>query len=404
MNNRYDTRVLGKNFCVTNDTFVTGLNNNDIVIGGSGSGKTGSVLYPTLKQCKNESIVFVDAKGLMAPLFREELEAKGYTVKILSFVHPECSAGYNPLDYIKVSDGKICYQDIVSLARAMVPELDNHEPIWQENVVLVLQMLLAFCMEQLEESERNMKSILDLYHILVKPDGFQYFAEALSDTPNSFAAQKLWELQANQPAERMLASIFGFVNVTLAPFSYPEIQGIIGNADKIELRKIGMSKHAIFVQVSDTDRTYDNIVNVFMSQALQVLIAEADKNKDGRLKVPTRIVFDDMGATCKVPDFANILSVIRSRDVYVSIVLQSLSQLYSKYGIFDSTTIISNCDHIVFLHSNDKESAEFIGYRANRTVENILCMPRNKQYILTSGKRAVMVDKNTPYSEVRIEY
>lgn len=43
MNN---TRILAENVSVSNDTKATGLNNNDMIIGSSGSGKTGGYVIP----------------------------------------------------------------------------------------------------------------------------------------------------------------------------------------------------------------------------------------------------------------------------------------------------------------------------------------------------------------------
>lgn len=404
MNNRYDKRVLGRDFYVTNDTRVTHLNNNDLIIGGSGSGKTGGVIYPTLKCAENESYVFVDAKGLMSKMFKKELESKGYDVKIVSLIHPERSIGYNPLDYIRISkDGHIRYQDIVSLANALMPQLDRTEPVWEEEGKIILQFLLAWCVEKLDRADWNLKTIVDLYHILVKKDGLQYFLDSFNGSMDSFAAQKFLEIQANKNADKMYASILGFVNVALAPYGYPEIQKLLCNKSCVDLREVGNKKQVVFIQVSDTDRSYDTLVNVFLTQALNTLIDTADSNRDGRLKVPCRIMLDDMGACARIPDFAKIISVIRSRDIYVSVILQSMSQLYAMYDRYDALTIISNCDHIVYMNSNDLDSVEYVSNRANRTKESVLNMERTKQFVLTSGEKALLIDKHPPYTSVSFE-
>ncbi|MBE6838772.1 MAG: hypothetical protein E7507_04435 [Ruminococcus sp.] len=404
MNKRYDYRILGRNFRVTNDTYVTGLNNNDLIIGGSGSGKTGGVLYPSLKATENESFVFIDSKGLMSKMFKSELEAKGYEVRILSFIHPEESCGYNPLDYIRFNtDGSIRYQDIVFLSRAIMPSLEKDEPIWEECGILILQFLIAFCFERLDKEDWNMNTIIDLYHVMIKPNGLQYFLDELDNRKESFAMKKLLEIQAYKSADKMYSSILGFVNIALAPFSYPESKSLLNTHNCIKLHDIGKRKHAVFIQVSDVDRTYDVLVNIFMTQVLKTLIEDADSNSGGRLKIPTRLYFDDMGANCTVPDFAKIISVIRSRDIYVSVILQSMAQLYAMYGEHDALAILSNCDHIVYLNSNDMSSVEYVSNRAFKTKESILNMSRTKEYILTSGERAVLIDKNPPYADIDFE-
>ncbi len=43
-------RILARDQCISNDTWTTGLNNNDLIIGPSGSGKTRGYVLPNLLQ------------------------------------------------------------------------------------------------------------------------------------------------------------------------------------------------------------------------------------------------------------------------------------------------------------------------------------------------------------------
>lgn len=263
--------------------------------------------------------------------------------------------------------------------------------------------MLAWCVEKLDRADWNLKTIVDLYHILVKKDGLQYFLDSFNGSMDSFAAQKFLEIQANKNADKMYASILGFVNVALAPYGYPEIQKLLCNKSCVDLREVGNKKQVVFIQVSDTDRSYDTLVNVFLTQTLNTLIDTADSNHDGKLKVPCRFILDDMGACARIPDFSKTISVIRSRDIYVSVILQSMSQLYAMYNHYDALTIISNCDHIIYLNSNDLDSVEYISNRANRTKESVLNMERTKQFVLVSGEKALLIDKHPPYTDISYE-
>lgn len=107
---------------------------------------------------------------------------------------------------------------------------------------------------------------------------------------------------------------------------------------------------------------------------------------------------DDFATSAKIPDFDKVISVIRSREISVSLILQSMTQLESMYGKEAATTIVNNCDHLLYLGSQDQQTAEFIGCRAYKTPEAILCMSRSKAYLLTNGEKAQLVDKVSPYS------
>lgn len=139
------------------------------------------------------------------------------------------------------------------------------------------------------------------------------------------------------------------------------------------------------------------MVNIFHTQVLQCLCSEADEKEDGRLPVPVRIIMDDFASSAKIEDFAKTISVIRSREISVSLIIQSLSQLYSMYGN-DADTIIENCDHHLILGTVNRQTAEYVGTRALKTPEKIMCMPSDCAYLLEKGKQAELVKKIRPYS------
>ena len=119
----------------------------------------------------------------------------------------------------------------------------------------------------------------------------------------------------------------------------------------------------VFVNVSDTDRTFDPLVNTFYTQALHCLCKEADGNPDGRLKVPVRIILDDFANNVYIPHFDKLISVIRSRELSVSVILQSISQLETLYTSAQATTILNGCDHMLYLGGQDVKTADYISKR-----------------------------------------
>lgn len=396
----YGKRVFAQNVEISNDTRKTGLNNNDLIIGSSGAGKTGGYVIPNIQNIRG-SLVVSDTKGSLGRRFTKELEERGYEVYTLDFVNPMRSCGYNPLDGIRrYQDGSYREQDVLTLANTIMPSLDRHEPFWEKAAASYLTFLIAYGLEVLPKKEQNMCSVCELHHAYIQPNGELPFLTWIKENPDSFPARKYFEMQSSTSADKMWSSINEFANRALAPFDFKETKYIFKNQKYFDIRSLGRKKTVLFLNVSDTDRAFDDLVNVFYTQTLQVLCSEADNNADGRLNVPVRIIMDDFAASARIPDFDKVISVIRSRDISVSLILQSMTQLESMYEHAAATTIINNCDHLLYLGSQDTETAEYIGYRAMRTPEDILCMPRNKAYLLVSGERAKLVDKIKPYSTV----
>ena len=70
------------------DSWATGLNNNVLVLGCSGSGKTRNFLKPNLLQCQG-SYVVLDSKGRLFHEMAPYLRAYGYVVDCLDFTTME---------------------------------------------------------------------------------------------------------------------------------------------------------------------------------------------------------------------------------------------------------------------------------------------------------------------------
>ena len=76
--------ILAKDRTLSCDTRQTGLNNNALVIGPSGAGKTRNVLKPNLLQM-NASYIVLDTKGTLCREVGPVLAAHGYRVQCLNF-------------------------------------------------------------------------------------------------------------------------------------------------------------------------------------------------------------------------------------------------------------------------------------------------------------------------------
>lgn len=439
---RYSHRYLGNGFKVSNDTWQTHLNNNDLIVGSSGSSKTGSIVYPQLKSLQDSSLIVVDTKGRLEKLFRDELTEKGYKVKVLDFVNPENSCKYNPLSYIrKNKDGSYREQDIAKVAAALIPDSSSVEAFWPRSARRYLEFFIAFVLMKLPETQHDMSEVAKFYAFYVGGgDNSEYVNRFIRFHQNSLVAKRHAQICGEKTADRTRASILTFVSMALAPFEYAEYEeffkyryerryeckinfgndkdddewdyvdedlwdkideeddGILTLCDEVvDIASLGREKTVLFLNISDCDHSMDHIVNLFYTQALQTLISEADANPDGQLKVPVRIIMDDFASSAVIPDFDKIISVVRSRDIWLTMCIQSFAQLESLYSHTQAQTIINNCDHIVYLGSNDLESAKFIGTRVNKTPETILCMDRESEYLLESGKLGRLIKKIPSY-------
>lgn len=406
----YGYRVFGQNETISNNPYETGLNGNDICFGTAGKGKTGSYVIPNIQNIDG-SLIVSDTKGQLARMFKRELREKGYIVYTLDFVNPEKSAIYNPLRYIRrYSDGGFRDQDIMSIAQILCPPgQDRDAPMWEQLTQNFIAMAISYVMEEYEEKDRSLVKASEFirdFNIKYKNG---YLDRWMILHEGSLAEKKFNEILSYKDAEKMFASVLGMANNSLQMFSLKEAEYIFCEEQKralplkniIDIEKIGERKTVLFINVSDMESTFDNMIILLYSQLMSVLCRKADANSNGKLDCHVRIIMDDFAASTKIPNFTKYISVMRSRDIAVSIVLQSLTQLESLYNHGEATTIINNCDHLLYWGGQDPETADFVAQRANLPAEAILNMPKEKAYLIVSGENARLIDKIPPYSTCR---
>lgn len=395
--------ILPDGSLVSSDGYITRVNNNIIVLGTSGGGKTRSVVIPNILAA-NESMIISDPKGSLYEQYGEYLESYGYRVSRLDLITPEHSDFYNPLEYTHTSDEvmrlahQICYAD--------GPAGGNYDPFWDKADELLMTALIAYLTEKTEIDwlERGRKNISEVIRLLEKINANEMEEEHTCSLDKDFEthrriykqetqkdswAYRQW-IKFRQTPDNTLNSILITANAALASLDTQGIQRMM-KKDNMMMNYIGEYPTAIFVEISDTDRSKDLLANVFYSQAMTELCRLADEQPDHRLKRPVRFILDDFGTTSRIEGFENMISNIRSRGISAMIVLQSLSQLVRGYGQ-SSHTIIDNCDTLLYMGGNDVDTAEYVSRRSNKSLKSILTMPVGKHWQFRRGQDAKYCD------------
>ena len=387
-------RILSQDCRISNESYLTGLNNNDLIVGPSGADKTRGYVLPNILQC-NESLIVADTKNTLRAETEAVLRQNGYQVYTLDLTGTGPSSGYDPLDYIRLDPQTNRYseQDIMAVAAALAPIESPQEPFWEFSSRIYLESIIGYVLECLPEEEHTMDMVVRLSREL----GTGRLAKLMDGLelldPDSFAVRRYIICRDGERADKTNACVLMFLAEKLAPLDYEGAKAMFHNPEKIHMARLGREKTALFLGVSDTDRSMDRLANLFYAQALHVLCDEADRSPGHRLDVPVRFILDDFAANAFIPDFDKILSVIRSRNISASVILQSISQLEGMYGHAAAMTILNNCDHCLYLGGQDVETARYMGVKANRSVGTMLSMPLDSAWLFARGEPARLTKK-----------
>ena len=399
-----NTLILGQDQYYSLDSYKTKLNNNVLVVGTSGSGKTRSIVTPNLLQGVGSYIVS-DPKGNLYRKYKDILESMGYEVKKLDFTEPIHSAHYNFFRYIR------CTQDIVKVAHMLIYQYKNEgghmDPFWDQASQLLVQSVIAYLWEAWGDKEQNLHRVLQLIGLCQANGDLSEETSTLDrlmekhgeKNPDSYAVNMYSKFRV--AANRTRRSILITVNARLGLFDTPELNEMTA-ADDIDIASIGLKKTALFVVVSDTDRSLDGLVNIFFTQAMNELCRYADKRcEHNTLPIPVRFILDDFATNCKIEDFPRMIASIRSRGISTMLMIQAESQLTEGYG-YDGRTIIGNCDSYVYMGGNDIETAKAVAERCDMPLKKILNMPVGTNWIFRRGQAPVNA-KNLDLDEYLME-
>lgn len=380
--------ILAKDKMYSMDGHKTKLNNNVLVVGASGSGKTRGIVSPNILMATG-SYIISDPKGNLYRKYGKYLESMGYAVKKLDFTDPLNSAHYNFLSYIKEP------KDILKAAHMIAyQETCTRDPFWDQASTMLLAAMISYCIEFLPPQEQNFKSIEKLLQLAKRNEyagssrtGLDVHMEHASQKyPDSFAVNQ-YNNVAVAP-ERTFNSILISLTAKLRNFSSEEITYMM-SSDDVDISSIGQKKTALFVIVSDNDRSMDVLANLFFTQAINELCLFADtKCEDNELPVPVRFILDDFATNCIIGEFPRMISSIRSRGISTMLMIQSEAQLSQAYE-FDKDTVIGNCDTYVYLGGSDIETARKISEKADIPLKKVLNMPVGNSIIFRRGQEPV---------------
>ena len=148
------------------------------------------------------------------------------------------------------------------------------------------------------------------------------------------------------------------VGVRLAAFNLEELASLT-KYDEMELEQIGERKTALFAIIPDNDSTFNFIVGMLYTQLFQMLYYQADYVHGGELSIPVHFLMDEFANVALPDEFDKLLSTMRSRQIFVSIILQNLAQIKALYK--DSwESIVGNCDETYYLGGNEQSTHKYI--------------------------------------------
>lgn len=198
-------------------------------------------------------------------------------------------------------------------------------PPEEQNFGMVMDMLIS---AEVKEENDEYESPLDVL-----------FARLELSEPDHLALKqyRIFKLAAGKTAKSILVSL----GVRLEKFNLRSLRAVT-NCDEMDFEDLGETKTALFAIIPDNDSSFNFVIGMLYTQLFQILYYKADNNPSRRLKVPVHFLMDEFANVSLPDEFDKLLATMRSREIFVSIIIQNMAQLKA---LFDKQweSIVGNC-------------------------------------------------------------
>lgn len=357
-----NNKILTQNVSIGLDGRIHRRNLNVLVCGGSGAGKTRFYCKPNIMQC-NTSFVCLDPKGELIRDVGNLLEKEGYVIKVLDLLNMDKSHCYNPFVYLETDND--VQKLVTNLFKATTPKgSSSQDPFWDTAASMLLLSLIFYLKYEAPDEEQNFSMVMEMLRAGdVKEDDEGYlspldilFNRLEVKNPEHIALKYYRDYHSG--SAKTLKSIQITLASRLEKFNLESLAKLT-MVDELDLRTLGEKKTALFALIPDNDTSFNFLVSILYTQLFQQLFYVADHKYGGSLPIPVHFVMDEFANVSLPDDFDKILSVMRSRGVSVSIILQNLAQLKA---LFEKQweSIVGNCDEFLYLGGNEQSTHKYV--------------------------------------------
>lgn len=337
-------------------------NLNTLVCGGSGAGKTRFYCKPNLMQA-NTSFVILDPKGEILRDTGGLLKAKGYEIRVLDLISMDKSHCYNPFVYLQ-SDNDV-QRLVTNLFKSTTPKgAQAQDPFWDTAASMLLLALIFYLRYEAPEEEQNFPMVMEMLRAGAIEDEEDnrptpldnLFSDLEMENPDHIAVKYYHNYHSG--SAKTIQSIQITLAARLEKFNLESLAAMT-QTDELDLPSMGEKKVALFALIPDNDSSFNFLVSILYTQLFQQLFYSADHVHGGSLPVPVHFLMDEFANVSLPDDFDKILSVMRSRGVSVSIILQNLAQLKA---LFEKQweSIVGNCDEFLYLGGNEQSTHKYV--------------------------------------------
>lgn len=351
------------------DLYPKRLNSHIMVVGSSGTGKSFSFVLPYIlcSVKKRQSLIVTDPKGELYQTTSSYLKQHGYVVRRLDLITLEKSDGWDCMKHLRmIKDPNELETATDIFCKTIINNIESGDEnsIYARASYALLKTIVLYTIlsDDVPEDKRTIEHV----NKMLQQGGRPYFDGIFGrGVPSKISpAQKAYNSFCNS-SSNLGDNVFTHLATGLEVLQTTSVEKIL-STDETDLTLPGDRPCAYFCRFSATNDTYRFVSALFFSCLFTALISHADARESRRLAVTTNFLLDEFVSIGSIPSYQEKISTIRSNGINAAMIVQSFSQLESRYGD-DATTILGNCGTIINVGMNDELTAKWLENRIGYT-------------------------------------
>ena len=333
-----------------------GMEGNVMVVGGNGSGKSAGIAKPTLRTWQG-AICVTDIKGELSD-FYAELYHHGLVNRPYIIFDPMQIDGpsYDPFWLLAHDSADNLVNNVKEIAAAIAPVLpDDKQPFWAETEQGVLAAALLYYIKIGLNFSETVCAILS--------SSMTGLCEKLVQNGDVCVKMLLGEAADMKP-ETLANFDRGLRNKIMLFATDPYISHAFrGQREGATVFTWDdLNRYNIFLRIpADKIEQWGGAVNLMYTQLIRHLECRPEMHSaEGGKYIQTLLLMDEFARFGKLEMITAALATLRSKNVNICLMIQSVAQLDKIYGEFDRRIIFDNCQFQAILRANDAETQKYL--------------------------------------------
>lgn len=246
---------------------------------------------------------------------------------------------------------------IQEISKIIVPDGSGENKQWSDGAQGICAGIILAMLEDGFNDElafnRDMFTISQISNIVNRQQN--KLESFLKLRPSESPAFDFAGMIIDNESEKTVSSYLSTLSSNLKNYLEGGMKHILSGTD-FDFNTLVKRPTALFILVPDEYPTRHVLASMAITQIYNELIFQSSENENNCLSRPVYFMLDEFGNLPQIPGLPIWITISKSRNIYFNIIVQALSQLYSKYGEYDAKTVIQNCHLQMVLGSNEEDT------------------------------------------------